>query len=428
MSAAEDWDSADAADRHVHAKGDRELASLLIRDVKIDRRTGEETYTIRPTSANVATILQYERRWAGVLALNVFHGRIEARRTPPWHPLDAPKDPKPGPWTDADTARAANWFARTWIAGMKPITVSTKCIDSAVIVAAEANAYHPVKEYWEPLKWDRDPRVASLMPRYFGAVDTEYTRAVGTCLLVGAVARVYEPGCKHDLCPIVGGPQGAGKSSALKRLSHPWFSDSKIPIGEKDAYQQLRGVLLYELAELAALSKSDVETTKAFISSGSDHYRPSYGRYAVDVPRQTSFVGTTNAESYLHDVTGGRRFPHVQAGRIDLKALDRDRDQLWAEAVHLYRAGQSWWFSADVAAQAAEETEERFVRHPWEAQIKSYLNTPKRLLEGVTTEELLAHCGVDTGHRTTAHAMTVGGILHRLGWERRRPMVDGVRT
>lgn len=404
------------------------LVRGLILKKHVDKRTGDETFSIVPCAANLATIFQLHLDWSGVLAFDTFAGRVVTRRTPPWHPLDMPQDARPGPWTDADTARAVHWFARTWIVGMRPIHISSKTVDAAVIVAAEANTVHPVRAYLRGLHWDGQPRVDALASRYFGAEDTHYHAATGRCWLIGAVARVMQPGCKLDTCTIFEGPQGTLKSTALGTLGGEWFTDSKIPIGDKDAYQMLRGVWIAELGELAALSKSDVETVKAFLSSRVDRYRPSYGRHEVEVPRQATFAGTTNASTYLHDVTGARRFPSIRTGCIDIDALSRDRDQLWAEAVALYDQKAPWWLTGELAEQAADEAEQRFVRHPWEAPIAEYLHHPKRLLEGVTTEELLAHCGVDTGHRTTAHAMTVGGILARLRWSRRRTRINGSRT
>ncbi|MBX3228251.1 MAG: hypothetical protein KIT84_26500 [Labilithrix sp.] len=409
------------------------LLEKLIVDTKKDKRTGEDRYVIRPTSANVATILQHYEPWRGVIANDTFSGRIVATRTPPWHELDAPDDARAGPWTDADTVRLTHLLARTRVAGCPPITVSTKVVDAAILVASDANKVHPVRSYLRGLRWDGTERLALLAHRYLGCEDTPVARAIGECFMIGAVARVLSPGCKNDLCPIIEGPQGKKKSTFLERLAHPWFSDTKIPIGEKDAFQQLPGKWIYELSELASLSRSDLETTKAFISSRVDRYRPSYGRHEVEMPRQTQFVGTTNAGQYLHDPTGGRRFPPLRIGEIDLSAVERDRDQLWAEATHRYDAGEAWWLdgrpdAAIVAPAAAAETEERFVRHPWEVPIADHLKNPRRKAEGVTTEDLLGACGVDTAHRTTSQAMTVGGILARLGWERRRTMISGKRS
>lgn len=405
------------------------LFAALLKSKTVDKTTGDETYRILPSSANVAAIMQRHAEWAGVVAFDEFAGRIVTTSPPPWHELDAPAELAAGPWTDADTARAVHWFARNQVLGLSPISVTAKVVDAAVIVAAEANKVHPVRGYLRALRWDGEPRLETFAARYLGATDTAYHRAVAACFLVGAVARVMRPGCKLDTCTVLEGDQGTGKSTALAILGGEWFADSRIAIGEKDGLQALRGVWIAELGELAALRKADVETTKAYLSSRVDRYRPSYGRHEIEVPRQTVFAATTNAASYLHDETGARRFPAIRTGRIALGALARDRDQIWAEAVRRFDEGAPWWLSGELAETAAEEAEARFVRHPWEASCAAYLAAPRRAVEGVTTEDLLAHVGVEPGRRTRADAMTVGAILGRLGWARRRQrMPDGSRT
>lgn len=295
----------------------------------VDRDTGDKSYTIHPTSANLAAILQHHRDWSGVIAFDAFRCRIVTTKPPKWHPLDAPAEAKAGPWTDADSARLSHWLARTSICNMAPITMGVKTVDTGVLVAADANSVHPVRDYLRSISWDGVARVDSLFSRYFGAEDNEYTRAVSACFLLGAVARVMSPGCKVDLVPIVEGPQGIGKSTGLDILGGKYFTDSKIEIGNKDAYQMLRGVWIVELGELSSLSKSDVESAKAFITSRVDRYRPSYGRHEVEIPRQTVFIGSTNARTYLHDATGGRRYPPVKTGKIDIAELTKDRDAIW---------------------------------------------------------------------------------------------------
>ena len=141
---------------------ERDLLRRLILDKRLDKQTGEESFVIRPVSANVAAIFRHHEEWRGVLALDTFAGRIVTTRPPPWDELDAPTLAKAGPWTDADTARATHWLARTWIANLRPITISTKAVDAAVVVAAEANAVHPVREYLGGLTWDGVDRVDKL--------------------------------------------------------------------------------------------------------------------------------------------------------------------------------------------------------------------------------------------------------------------------
>ena len=126
-----------------------------------------------------------------------------------------------------------------------------------------------------------------------------------------------------------------------------WFADEISDLGSKDSAQDLRGKWIIELAELSAMKRGDIERTKAFMSRAIDHYRPSYGRRSQDFPRQCVFAGTTNADTYLGDETGNRRFWPVKVGHIDLAGLREVRDQLWAEAVAAFKAGEKWWLTAD---------------------------------------------------------------------------------
>ncbi len=411
----------------VRRKGLEEWEEALLGQLLLNRKvlkSGEEKVSIRAIPANVATILQHHPDWTGVLALNVFHLRIEATRVPQWHQLDAPTEPKAGPWSDADTARLANWFARTWICGLAPMAVGVKAIEPAILVAAEANAYHPVRDYLSGLTWDKEPRLATFAANYLGGELTAYSQAVGTAFLVGCVARVMQPGCKLDTCVVLEGKQGKFKSTALEVLAGEWFADSKLAIGDKDGMQALAGVWLYELGELASFGKADVETIKAFMSSRKDHYRPSYGRHAIDVPRQTAFAGTTNAGQYLQDETGGRRFNPLKTGDINIAALKRDRDQLWAEALHQFRGGAHWWLDD---ALTAPEQAARLVIDEWQDRIATYL----RIRTSTTISDILSDLifrDVDKngderntlGRWEQKHANRVARCLAGLGWYRKR--------
>ncbi len=282
---------------------------------------------------------------------------------PPWTSLDAPTSAHEA-WTDSDTSRLMNWFANEGV----PKMTSDVC-ERAVTIAAEANERHAVRDYLRSLAWDGRPRVDGLCHAYLGAEATDYTRAVSISWLVGAVARVMNPGAQHDSPD----SNGAARIFSVQILAGPHFSDSTIDFGSKDSFQALPGVWLYELSELDALNRRDVQRVKAFISSRSDRYRPSYGKRAIDVPRQVSFVGTTNATTYLNDDTGARRFLPIRTSRIALDALTRDRDQLWAEAVKRFDDGEPWHISGRVVSAAQDEQEARRITDPWEEKVESWL-------------------------------------------------------
>lgn len=226
---------------------------------------------------------------------------------------------------------------------------------------------------------------------------------------------------------ILEGPQGVGKSTCLRILAgDEWFADEISDLGTKDSAQDLRGKWIVELAEVAALKRAALERMKAFISRNVDHYRPSYGRRSIDFPRQCVFAGTTNADAYLADETGNRRFWPVKVSGLQLEALARDRDQLWAEAVARFKAGEAWWLDREVEALAAEEQEQRRQGDPWEGPILEWLgrqtkaeHTVADLLRGALTREV--------GDWTQGDLNRVARCLRANGYERiqvREPTED----
>jgi predicted P-loop ATPase len=240
------------------------------------------------------------------------------------------------------------------------------------------------------------------------------------------VARIYRPGAKADHAVILEGEQGLGKSTALKTLaSEAWFTDELGDIGGKDASMQLQGRLIVELAELDALSRAEVSRVKAFLSRSSDKFRPPWGRRVIDVPRQNVFAGTTNKDKYLQDETGARRFWPVRCTRIDLAGIERDRDQLWAEAVAAYHDGKAWWPSdTESQSEFREQQEERRQPDPWEEPIRIWLEQPARMGE-ITTAAILSEClGKRTAEWTRADEMRVAACMKVIGWKQ-DPRWDG---
>ncbi len=185
-----------------------------------------------------------------------------------------------------------------------------------------------------------------MLIEYLGAVDNVYVRAVTRKIIVAAVARVFMPGTKFDNVLVLVGPQGIGKSYLIKRLGKQWHSDSVITVKGKEAFEQLQGAWIIELAELTATRKAEAEAVKHFISKQEDAYRPAYGRQLAVFPRQCVFFGTTNDFMFLRDRTGNRRFWPVEVGKVErLKSLwnyltDDDVDQVWAEAYSLWQNGE----------------------------------------------------------------------------------------
>ena len=221
--------------------------------------------------------------------------------------------------------------------------------------------------------------------------------------------------------------QGTFKSSALAVLFDPWFTDASFDLkNAQEAGQIIRGMWCIELAELDGFYRAESATAKAFFSRARDRYRNPYGRKPVNVPRQQVFTGTGNHSTYFTDETGNRRYWPVRVGvlfDLDLKGLAEFRDQLMAEAVARYKAGEVWWVRASERALFDEAQEQRYVGDAYESKIRAWLSdpTPEGLLKEVTIARLLGQAlGLDTAKWTRAEQMRVGRIMQRIGWERQR--------
>ena len=300
------------------------------------------------------------------------------------------------------------------------------------------NTYDPVLDYLNSLEWDGVSRVDDWLVRYCGAQDTPFNRAVGRKVLIAAVRRVKEPGCKFDYILVMEGEQGVGKSTALKILAgEENFSDAEIlGVDKREQQEAVQGVWIYEVAELDGLSKSEVTRVKVFLSKTVDSARPAYGRARVDRKRRCIFVATTNESTYLRDTTGNRRFWIVPVGEIDLVRLARDRDQLWAEAVALEAQDEplvlheTLWAVAEAIAQSRAEID------PWQDVLESKLakwEATKFKSDGaftlanndlgepewrVSTACLLDALDLDPDRQTNTHTKRLATVMRSLGWLR----------
>ena len=247
-----------------------------------------------------------------------------------------------------------------------------------MLAEARRQTYDPLTSYLQGLKWDGTARIEKLLCRYAGADDSNYTRMISRKFMIGAVARALQPGCKLDTMLVFEGEQGAGKSTFFRYLFGDRFFVDHLPdFSSKDSFMQLQGAWCVEVAELQALSKADVGDVKQFLSRLVDKFRPPFGKLTVSIPRRVVLVGTVNpieGEGYLKDPTGARRFWPALTRFIQLDAVLRDRDQLWAEAVDAFRNSERWHLAdPDSIADALAEQEARREVDPWEEPLQRYV-------------------------------------------------------
>lgn len=375
---------------------------------------------------NVVTLLLKSPEWQGVLAYNEFSLAMEKQKPPPF------AQPAAGEWVDADDDELDLWLSQQF-----DLRAGEKICARAAGIVARRNAYHPVREYLESLEWDGEKRLATWLTQYLGAkvpkddqrAHPEYYAKAGSWWLISAVARIFRPGCQADHVLLLEGEQGIGKSSALRILFGEWFSDTPLRIGDKDSYGALRGVWGYELAELDSLNRAESSASKAFFSSREDKYRPPYGHRDIRAQRQVVFGGTVNHDQYLRDSTGNRRYWPVRCGDMRLRgpdSLEAARDQLFAEAVMCFRAGDLWYpVESDDKALFSDQQSEREVGDVYEDLIHKGTLAKDEISMADIFRDIL---DTEPAKMTRAEQTRVGEAMRQLGWEKKRVGARNARS
>lgn len=370
--------------------------ALELKDVKLDllqqRTTAEEDFgtplkdtdwlteldldkggRAKLTAKNLLLIFHNDPNLAGKFGYNSFRYAVTAEGPLPWNTRDnCPRD-----WKDTDDASLRNYFDLTY-----GLTGSGRIADMFDQIAHE-RITDDVRDYLEGLVWDEIPRVDTLLIRYLKADDTPYVRAVTRKTLVAAVARAMQPGCKFDPVLSLVGAQGIAKSMFVDILGGKWYNDSIQTFNGKEAQELLRGSWLVEIPEVDRFStKFDSSVVKQFITRRDDVFRESYGHRTASHPRRCVFIATTNNPEFLVDATGNRRWWVVMCRATsdnrgeNMASLVHDRDQVWAEAVMLWRLGESLELSRELEADALLLQENAQADDSWRGMIAEWLEKP----------------------------------------------------
>lgn len=383
----------------------------------------------------------------GVIGFNEFTNNVEKMKAAPW------RSPA-GVWEESDELHMGEYLVREhWLPSMPRGT-----LEEAVLMVARRHAFHPVRARVEACrgKWDGVPRLETWLRRTCLIEDEfddkdplqQYLTRAGKWFVMGMCARVLTtvkqgarivrgPGTKFDFMLIFESPQGWGKSSLAAVLGGEYFADTGLVLGDKDSYQNIQGVWIYEWGELENMSKAEVSKVKLFCSSWKDRFRASYDRRARDYPRQVVFVGTTNESHYLTDPTGNRRFWPVRVTTPpDAVWLAENLEQMFAEALHRLDAGERFWPTREEQIELFDPQQQaRTVVNSIDSSIRRYLYDEDQtvphggvngaLLSEIGMQDLLARIGFSIEKQTDVVVKRASAVMHALGWPLKRKSNPG---
>lgn len=381
-------------DNMPHGATPSQFAEWVYLGIKLNQNTGNPYYNVD----NAMIVLENHEYFKNKIWFDDFHYKFFTN-------INGDTEE----WSDSFDILVMRYFQ----SNLGLIRTTKQMVIDAVTLHAKNNIRNEPMDWVESLSWDNRKRVESFFSSYIGAKDSEYIRAVSKNFWVSLIARIMKPGCKADNMVILEGDQGAFKSTALSIIGGKWYAETNENPNSKDFFQVLQGKILIELAELDSFNKAERNTIKKVMSQSVDRYRPPYGRYPQDFPRRCIFAGTTNDSHYLNDPTGARRFWPVKVGKIDLKRIQQDREQLFAEAFRMFALGEKWHSVPD---SALDEQEQRRDSDAWEEIIEGYLENKTITSVALVLED--ENClGMDKDKINKVHQNRVGSILKILGWE-----------
>jgi len=354
-----------------------------------------------------------------LLKYNKFANQISFNYPAPWH--DEPQEY----WVDSDVIEC-----RRWMDQRLSMPFSKTVMEDAALQAAMTYKWHPVRDWLNSLRWDGEARLDRMLIDYAGSPDTLYVREVTKNTLIAAVARVFEPGCQHDSMLVLEGKQGTGKTSMVRILGGKYYADIKIDLMNlKDTIQCMQGRWILEASELEFMKRNEAQAIKRFLTLTHDITRFAWARYDQEYPRQSVFIGTVNPDreaGYLSDTEGNRRYWPVATSKIDLQALSRDRDQLFAEAYHRYKQGEKWHIKdALILKTAIDEANLRVGKDPWEETIALWLTGDHaNLISSYIADQALSL----KGNQFNKHySNRLGKIMEKLGYEQKQKRIGTSR-
>jgi predicted P-loop ATPase len=298
-------------------------------------------------------------------------------------------------------------------------------IHNAIVSLGTRNASSSLTTWLDSLVWDGKKRVQTFFAETYGAEVTDYTKVCGEVLFGSAVARAYQPGCQADVTVVLIGEQGIGKSKGIADLvpDPAWYTDDLGgDLYDRKAGEGLQGKWLIEFSEFARINRATLDVVKSFLSRRVDHYRPAYGRMAKDFPRQCVFVGTTNNLLPLQDLENRRFMPVICPN--DLINIAPQRDQLWAEAVHRYKAGAPWWVTDKELLKTVKERQDDARQHDeWEEVLRRALKP----VEKITLAEAADRLGIPIDRLDKSTQIRLGLAMKAIGFTRKRDSAVGPR-
>lgn len=282
------------------------------------------------------------------------------------------------PWKDTDYTRlrlALEAIGFTTFGG------GNELIRQAVALIAEQNTFDSAQAWLGELLWDQVPRVRRFAERYLGTAPGPYPEGASEYLWTELAGRVLEPGCKADMMVVFYGPQGSLKSTAVAALAPSPGMSVKIHFSEPDGdkARKIQGKLTVEIDEMRGMATSDEDAIKSFLSARGDSWIPKYRERAISAQRRCAFIGTTDKQEFLSDLAGNRRYLPLSIGRIDLAAIERDREQLWAEAAELFMRGGVSHAVERIAGDAHAAHQRGDV---WDDAVREWLDLPAGVCEG----------------------------------------------